>query len=276
MIKMLVYLLLLFTIFNQSATPQTVSSITDDIPKIDISSQDIDTSEFDSISNEKNAWGIGKSRDENNQPIDCVKANEQYKQYNTKFVLDNKKEILLTFDNGYENGNTGSILDTLKANDTKAIFFLTGQYVEENAELVQRMIDEGHTIGSHTFHHPVMTDIDSKKLVEEIVSLHNYMLENFQYQMSVIRPPKGEFSEKSLAITQALNYETLLWSFAYNDYDVNNQPNESSSLTKLVDNLHNGEILLLHSVSTTNMNILDDFIKQVKQVGYEIIDYNNK
>ena len=275
MIKIIVYLLLLFTLFSHTNT-MNVSNITDDIPNINIVDSNIDTKQFDKYSNDKVAWGIGKARDENNQPVDCLNANKKYGSLGGTYVMDNTKEILITFDNGYENGNTGPILDTLKENNAKAIFFLTGQYVEDNDELVQRMIDEGHTIGSHTYHHPVMTDIDNQKLIDEIISLHNLMLEKYQYQMEVIRPPKGEFSEKTLAISQALNYETMFWSFAYNDFNVDLQPDPQSSLTKLVDNLHNGEILLLHSVSNTNMQILDEFLKEVINQGYEIVDYNNK
>ena len=195
----------------------------------------------------------------------------KYQNYSSQFLISDQKEILLTFDNGYENGNTSSILDTLKKHDVHAIFFITSQYARENAELVQRMIDEGHTIGNHSWHHYSFPELSTENLITEIMSLHNYMIEHFQYNMTAIRPPKGEFSERTLAICKDLGYTTYMWSYAYYDYNVNDQPTEAEAFNKLVTNLHPGEILLLHAVSSTNMNILDEFIDETLNKGYTFV-----
>ena len=256
--------------------PAVSASISDDIPEINIMDGHINTDDFTHYSTLKIAWGIGPDTNELKQPVDCLQAQKLYQHLDAHFLISDQQEILLTFDNGYENGNTVSILDTLKKHDVQAIFFITSQYAIENPDLVQRMIDEGHLIGNHSWHHYSMPECTQDVLVEEIMSLHNYMLEHFQYQMTTLRPPKGEFSEKTLAITQALGYETIMWSYAYYDYDVNHQPDEAVAHKKLIDHLHPGEILLLHAVSDTNMLILDELIDDTLNKGYTFVKPQEK
>lgn len=251
----------------------TVADIWDDIPDFTIVDRNLDTSQFSSLSSKMEAWGIGRDTDANGQPIDCVKANEKYGNYDAVYVGEPDHRVYLTFDNGYENGNTPMILDTLKEKNVSAIFFLTAQYVKENHDLVQRMIDEGHIIGNHSYHHYSFPEISMSSLVTEIMSLDDMMIQQFMYKMTYIRPPKGEYNEQSLAVSQALGYTTMLWSYAYYDYNVNSQPDHQESLKKLLDNAHPGAIYLLHSVSDTNTAILGDLIDGLRDLNYKVARY---
>ena len=131
------------------------------------------------------------------------------------------------------------------------------------------MIDEGNIIGNHTVNHKSMPDLEDEKVKSEVMDLHTVIYEKFGYEMKYIRPPKGEFSERTLKITNSLGYKNVMWSFAYEDWNEDNQPGEEKSKKKILDNLHNGEIMLLHGNSKTNTNILDSLIKEAKNMGYE-------
>ncbi|MGN0350277.1 MAG: N-acetylmuramoyl-L-alanine amidase [Roseburia sp.] len=226
----------------------------------------------ESLSGECLNWGMGKSRDEKNRPSDAVNAQEKYGNYQAYFIKEDSQKIYLTFDEGYEYGQTASILDTLKEKNVKAVFFITEPYAKAQPELVQRMIDEGHTIGNHSVNHPA-DGLPSESLEEqknEIMENDAYVRENFNYQMSLFRFPAGKYSEQSLAIVNNCNYKSVFWSFAYLDYDVNNQPDRAESLQKMVDKLHPGAIYLLHAESETNAAVLGDFIEKAQSAGYEI------
>lgn len=220
------------------------------------------------LDNQKWGYGQGVNLDTENRPYGALDFNNLYSKYNAIAITDNENKIFLTFDQGYENGYTSQILDILKYKNVKATFFVILDYVERNPELVQRMIDEGHNIGNHSMSHYSMPDCSFEENIDEIMQLHNYMLENFNYEMTMFRPPMGEYSEKTLAITQKCGYKTILWSYAYADWDVNNQMSEELALGKLESSLHNGAIYLLHSVSSTNTAILDDFIDLAMEKGY--------
>lgn len=225
-----------------------------------------------SLSAKKICWGQGTNFDELNRPHDAVTSQEQYGNLGGHFVdLTDQKTICLTFDEGYENGYTNQILDTLKEKNVKATFFITGDYAKREGELVQRMIDEGHTVGNHTWKHYSMPEKGLDVSREEITQLHDYVKENYHYEMSVLRPPKGEFSEQTLALACEMGYETYLWSFAYKDWDVNSPGDPSTSLQKLCDRLHPGAIYLLHAVSPTNAAILGDFIDRAEAMGYTFV-----
>lgn len=228
--------------------------------------------DYSTLSTESNGYGQGVHFDDLNRPRGALNFNESYSQYSTEAIQDTEeKVIMLTFDQGYENGYTASILDTLAEKGVKATFFITYDYVSRNPELVQRMIDEGHTVGSHSWHHYSMPELSVEEMTEEIMYLHDYMIENFGLQMTLFRPPKGEYSELSLAVTGDLGYTTVLWSFAYADWDTDNQPDPEESLQKLIDRVHPGAIYLLHSVSETNTEILGEFIDAVMAEGYEFV-----
>ena len=132
------------------------------------------------------------------------------------------------------------------------------------------MIDEGHIVGNHTVNHKSMPSLTEEQIKTEVMDLHQAIYSKFGYEMKYIRPPKGEYSEQTLNATNALGYKTVMWSFAYEDWDEKNQPDETKSKEKILKNLHNGEIMLLHATSKTNTNILDSVIKEIKSQGYEI------
>ena len=222
----------------------------------------------ENISNKKISWGI--KRNNNHGQPDVGKDYQQILEESGGICLGDKetKNIYLTFDEGYEAGYTEQILDILKENDVKATFFLTAHYVNTQEELVKRMIDEGHIIGNHTVNHKSMPSLSEEEIRKEVLDLHQVMNEKFGYEMKYIRPPKGEFSERTLKITNSLGYKTVMWSFAYEDWNEDKQPDEEKSKQKILDNLHNGEIMLLHGNSKTNTNILDSVIKETKNIGY--------
>lgn len=222
-----------------------------------------------SLSHEKIGYGQGVQVDENNRPLGALDFNSKYEKYNAKAINSEKGKITLTFDQGYENGYTSKILDVLKEKNVKATFFVLQDYAEKNPELVQRMIDEGHTVGNHSVTHKSMPGLTEEQCIDEIQGLHDYIKDNFNYEMTLFRPPMGEFSEFSLAVTKNCGYQTVLWSYAYADWDVNNQPDKTASLERLTNALHDGAIYLLHSVSSTNAEILSDFIDNARNAGYE-------
>lgn len=221
-----------------------------------------------STENQKISWGIGKLKDDNGQPVDTIKANQMYLEYDCYFVGANYPVIYLTFDNGYENGNTEMILDILKENTVSAIFFITGDYAKDEYDLVKRMIEEGHVIGNHSFGHKDYAYISSEERIKDLGKLHHLMKERYGYTMNLFRFPKGEYSLSALRDVKEYGYKTLFWSFAYYDYNIKDQPSDESALKKLKEGLHPGAIYLLHSVSNANMNVLDEFIKYAKQQGY--------
>lgn len=221
------------------------------------------------LSNKKIGWGI-KRNDNHEQPDLGAKNKELLEQYEG-IAMGNKEEktVYLTFDEGYEAGYTEKILDVLKENNVKATFFITAHYVNTQPELVKRMIDEGHIVGNHTVNHKSMPELSEEQIKDEIMKLHTSIYEKFGYEMKYIRPPMGEYSERTLAIMKNLGYTTVMWSFAYDDWDENKQGREEYGKQKILDNVHNGAILLLHGTSKDNANILDTCIKEIKSMGYE-------
>lgn len=182
-----------------------------------------------------------------------------------------KKPIYLTFDSGYENGYTAEILDILKEKKVPAAFFLVGNYIEENPELVKRMVAEGHIVGNHTMHHPDMSAIaDEEAFKEEITELEEtYKTVVGKEIPKFYRPPQGKYSEANLQQAYRLGYTTLFWSLAYVDWLENNQPDETESINLLNKRIHPGAIVLLHSTSKTNSKILAQLIDDWKEQGYE-------
>lgn len=225
--------------------------------------------EIEGLSNKKIGWGI-KRNDNHEQPDVGSKNREILDKYNG-YCLGNKdsKKVYLTFDEGYEAGYTEKILAVLKENDVKATFFITAHYVNTKPELVQKMIDEGHIIGNHTVNHKSMPDLDNNTIKKEVMDLHTAIYEKYKYEMKYIRPPKGEYSQRTVAFTNTLGYKTVMWSFAYDDWDENKQGRESYAKEKILNNVHNGAIILLHGNSKDNTNVLDECIKEIKKMGYE-------
>ena len=229
----------------------------------------IETSASSNLSNKKIGWGIKREKD--HKRPDVGKENKELmEKYNGIYIgNENKKYIYLTFDEGYEAGYTEKILDVLKENDVKATFFITAHYLNTAEELVKRMVNEGHIVGNHTVNHKTLPEISDKEIDEEVMGLHQAIYEKTGYEMKYIRPPKGEYSERSLDATNKLGYTTVMWTFGYMDYDENKQKGTEYAKKIILDNLHNGEIMLLHGNSKDNANILDEIIKSAKAEGYE-------
>lgn len=228
------------------------------------------TTSSNNISNNKKiGWGI--LRNKTHEQPDVGKENKKILEKNHGICLGNKdkKYLYLTFDEGYEAGYTSKILDTLKENKISAAFFITAHYVNTEPELVERMIKEGHIVGNHTVNHKCLPEIPDEEIKREVMQLHQVIYEKFNYEMKYIRPPKGEFSERSLQTTNSLGYKNVMWSFAYQDWNEDKQPSEEEAKKKILENFHNGEIILLHGNSKTNTNVLDTIIKEAKNMGYE-------
>lgn len=182
------------------------------------------------------------------------------------------KTIFLTFDLGYEAGYTPSILDTLKLSSVKATFFVTKSYIVKYPNLIKRMVNEGHLVGNHTNTHPSLPSVSTniKTFNEEILSVADaYKKVTGSEMFKILRPPMGDYSELSLYLTKQLGYKSIFWSFAYYDYDQENQPDKVYALNKITSGTHNGAIMLLHGVSKTNTEILGDVIKNIKNQGYQ-------
>lgn len=229
--------------------------------------------DYSEYSTEVVEYGVGSRRLEDGRYEGAVYCQNKYADYNVEFIKENEKVIYLTFDEGYENGYTGAILDTLKEKGVKAVFFVTMDYVKREPELVKRIIAEGHVLGNHSVNHKSMPTLSVEEQKSEYMDLHNYVKENFNYDMYLFRPPMGHFSEQSLAIASDLGYTTVLWSFAHVDWKVDDQPSHEEALNTTVERLHNGAVYLLHAVSESNTAILGDFIDKAKELGYEFKEY---
>ena len=229
----------------------------------------LQTSSTASLSNTSIGWGI--KRNDNHEQPDLGKKNKELIEKYNGMAMGNKenKYVYITFDLGYEAGYTENILNTLKENNVNATFFITAHYVNTASDLVQRMINEGHIIGNHTVNHKSMPTLTEEQLTKEIMTLHTNIYERYNYEMRYMRPPKGEYSERSLNVVTKLGYIPVMWSFTYADWDEAKQPSKQEGIDKIVKNVHNGEIMLLHATSKTNMEILDTVIKQIKEMGYE-------
>ena len=214
-------------------------------------------------------WGI--KRENNHLQPDVGSKNKQILEENNGICMgrDGEKIIYLTFDSGYEAGYMDKILTTLKENNVKATFFITAHYLNSATEEVEKMVNDGHIIGNHTVNHKSMPSINNETIEKEIMQLHQSMYEKFGYEMKYLRPPKGEFNERTLQKTSSLGYKTVMWSFAYCDWDEKKQPSQEEAIKIITKNFHSGEIMLLHSNSKTNSEVLDKIIKEAKNQGYE-------
>lgn len=221
---------------------------------------------------ELKSWGIARGKN-GELPRADPGAPEILARYNSIYLGDTeKKTIYLTFDEGYENGYTSKILDILYENKVKAIFFITGPYLDKEEVLVQRMLDEGHCVGNHTINHKSLPLLDEKGIEDEVIGLDRRFYQKYGKNMVFLRPPKGEYSEKSLEITSNLGYINVFWSFAYDDWAVDRQRGWEYAFEKVKQNLHNGEIMLLHAVSKDNCEALDSIIEYARSAGYEFGD----
>ena len=216
-------------------------------------------------------WGLGFGT-EGKPPTGNASA-EELKKYNAYFIGDTTQNtIYLTFDCGYENGNTEPILDALKKHDVKATFFVVGNFLETSPEIVKRMIVEGHTVGNHTYHHLDMSSISSmdafKKETQDVENLFEQITGTPITKF--YRPPQGKYNIENLKMAQELGYHTFFWSLAYVDWYQDKQPTKDEAFGKLLKRIHPGAIVLLHSTSSTNAQILDELLTKWEEMGYTI------
>ena len=231
--------------------------------------------DLQTYSNTVVTWGPGIQMAEDGRPAACIAFQEKYASLGADFLKENKKVIYLTFDEGYENGYTEKILDILKEKQVSAVFFVTMPYAREQTALMNRFVQEGHVIGNHSVTHPSqgMPSLSIEDQIAEYQELQDFIKNTYQYDMYLFRPPAGIFSEQSLAAAACFGYRTVLWSFAYADWDPDRQPSTEEALKKMEGRLHNGAIYLLHAVSATNTAVLGEFIDYAREQGYEFIKY---
>lgn len=214
-------------------------------------------------------WGLGFGQ-EGTKPSGNV-SSDALAEYDAFYVGEGEEKVIyLTFDCGYENGNTEPILDALKKHNVPATFFVVGHFLETAPELVKRMVDDGHTVGNHTYHHPDMSKISDlssfKKEIEDVESLFQEITgtEISKYY----RPPQGKYSTQNLQMAKELGYHTFFWSLAYVDWYQDKQPSHEEAFQKLTGRIHPGAIVLLHSTSQTNGEILDELLTKWEKMGY--------
>lgn len=218
-------------------------------------------------------WGL--SFQSKGAPPVANASQEYLKNFDALYVGDtNKKEIYITFDAGFENGNTERILDALKKHGVKATFFLVGNYFETQPKLVKRMAEEGHTIGNHTYSHPDMSKIgDIQSFQTELQKNEALYRDILGSEMpKLYRPPQGKFCEENLKMAQQLGYSTVFWSLAYVDWYTDDQPTPEQAFSKLLPRIHPGAVVLLHSTSSTNAEILDELLTKWEETGYSFGD----
>ena len=211
------------------------------------------------------------------QPPQGPESPGQLDAYDAYYLGDTREKVLyLTFDAGYENGCTERILEVLEKHNAPAAFFLVGNYLEKNPDLVRQMVDQGHIVGNHTQSHSDMSAItDPQAFARELAAVEEKFLEITGKELpKFYRPPQGVYSQKNLENAKNLGYKTIFWSLAYADWDNQNQPAPQAALQKLLGRTHNGAVILLHSTSKTNAEILDSLLTQWKNEGYrfETID----
>ena len=215
-----------------------------------------------------------KTQGKGKTPLFPMENNFYKKDTNCIYLGDtSKKYIYLTFDEGYENGYTSTVLDILKRHNIKAAFFVVKPYITSNPELIKRMVAEGHLVCNHSARHPSMAAItDKQKFNKELLDVAaSYENLTKQKMPKFFRPPMGKYSQLSLKYTSEYGYKTVFWSFAYMDWEPNHQPSKEYAKDKILSRVHNGAIILLHTVSKTNAEILDDIINELKNQGFEFM-----
>lgn len=214
-------------------------------------------------------WGLS-FQEEGKSPI-ANATFEELKQYDAYYAEDTEEKVIyLTFDAGFENGNTSVILDALKKHNVPATFFVVGNYLSTSPDLIRRMVDEGHTVGNHTFHHPDMSKMATmENFSKEIKDVEKLYKEITGEEMTKFyRPPQGKYSEENLKMAKRLGYKTFFWSLAYVDWYEDKQPTKEEAFDKLLKRIHPGAIVLLHSTSSTNAQILDELLTKWEEMGY--------
>ena len=220
-------------------------------------------------SSESSGWGLS-FREEGKRPEGNASI-EELRRYNAFYAEDTlEKRIYLTFDCGYENGYMPAILEALKNHGVKATFFVVGNFISDNADLLRQMVSEGHTIGNHTLTHPNMSKISTRDaFLKELEGVEKLYQEVTGEEMTrFYRPPQGIYSTANLSMAKELGYQTFFWSLAYVDWYQDKQPSKEEAFDKLLKRIHPGAIVLLHSTSSTNAQILDELLSKWEEMGY--------
>lgn len=231
--------------------------------------------QFWGLSMETGAWGLSFQAE--GQPPVGPAGNRQLSQYDAAYLGDETQKVLyLTFDSGYENGSTEKILDILKKHNVPAAFFLVGNYIEKNGDLVRRMVADGHIVGNHTMHHLDMSKLSDKDaFAKELQDLEKVFQETTGKDLpKYYRPPQGTYSQENLQLAKELGYKTVFWSLAYVDWKNDAQPTKEYAFSKLLPRTHNGAVVLLHSTSKTNAEILDELLTKWEAAGYRFASIN--
>ncbi len=214
-------------------------------------------------------WGLS-FQEEGQAPV-ANAAFDELQKYDTYYAEDtDEKVIYLTFDCGYENGNTAPILDALKKHNANAAFFVVGNFISTSPDLIKRMHEEGHTVGNHTYNHPDMSKISTKEAFEkELKDVEDAYKEITGEEMTrYYRPPQGKYSTENLQMAKDMGYHTFFWSLAYVDWYQDKQPSREEAFDKLLGRIHPGAVVLLHSTSSTNGEILDELLGKWEEMGY--------
>lgn len=220
-------------------------------------------------SGEVTNWGL--SFQQEGQPPVANATAEYLAQFGGVYCMPSEEKTLyITFDAGFENGNTEKILDALQKHNVKATFFLVGNYFETQPDLVRRMVQEGHTVGNHTYSHPDMSKIADKESFRQELEKNEDLYQQVvgEKMPKLYRPPQGKFCESNLKLAQELGYRTVFWSLAYVDWYENDQPTPQQAYDKLLPRVHPGAVVLLHSTSKTNGDILDELLTRWEDLGY--------
>lgn len=215
-------------------------------------------------------WGLS-FQEEGKRPAGNASIDD-LKQYNAYYASDTDQKIIyLTFDAGYENGNTPAILDALKKHQAPAVFFVVGNFIKDNPDLIRRILADEHIIGNHTMTHPDLPQISSmdafQKELQDVEELYTSL--TGEAMTKFYRPPRGIYNTENLSMAKELGYSTFFWSLAYVDWIQDQQPSREEAFQKLLTRIHPGAIVLLHNTSSTNAEILDELLTKWEEMGYE-------
>lgn len=228
-----------------------------------------DPSSIETTSSPEGNWGLS-FQEEGKRPVGNATC-EELKQYQAAYADDTEEKVIyLTFDAGYENGNMAAILDALKKHNAVGTFFVVGNFLETSPELAKRMVEEGHIVANHTYHHPDMSKIQTKEdFQKELNDVETLFKEITGMEMArYYRPPQGKYSISNLEMAKELGYTTFFWSLAYVDWLENEQPTKEEAFSKLLKRIHPGAVALLHSTSATNAAIMDELLTKWEEMGY--------
>lgn len=253
---------------SEEALPQDSAEIAPEEEALDKPTAPLSAAEINALPNESSGWGFKKNPGA--YPEFTAGQRSVMAEYECIYEGSKDEKVLyLTFDEGYENGYTEKILDTLKEKNVKAAFFITGPYLDKNFDLIKRMLDEGHIVGNHTVSHPKMPSLETAEAMqEEILALDMKFYETFGTHMTYFRPPEGVYSHRSLAAANAIGYKNVLWSFAYRDWETDKQKGSAYAIDSVVPYFANGTVMLLHAVSSDNAAALGSIIDAAVSQGF--------